>query len=160
MKDKILYSCLGIIAGLIVGYFALPHVPDIKTVVETKVLTKTVMVNKDRVVDRETIKYKDGTVKIVEHEVVKDKIVEKEVTKDKIVETIKYDKTAFLFLNVGFGVGVNPNFLAPSKDIIINYENVSVGIAVNLRPYIVSIDYQHVNNYPDIVGIKVSIPIF
>jgi len=73
---------------------------------------------------------------------------------------LKDGTTAFLFLNVGFGTGINPNILAPSKDIIINYENCSVGIAVNLRPYIISLDYQHMNAYPDIIGIKVSIPIF
>jgi len=75
-------------------------------------------------------------------------------------ETIKYSNTAFLFFNLGYGVQVNPNFLAPSKDIIINIENWSLGATVNLRPYLVSLDYQHLHAYPDLIQLKVSIPIF
>ena len=72
----------------------------------------------------------------------------------------KTTTTAFLFFNLGYGVQVNPDFLAPSKDIIINVENWSVGATVNLKPYLVSLDYQHINAYPDLIQLKVSIPIF
>lgn len=75
-------------------------------------------------------------------------------------ETIKYSNTAFLFFNLGYGVQVNPNFLAPSKDIIIHVENWSVGATVNLRPYLLSLDYQHLNAYPDLIQLKVSVPLF
>jgi hypothetical protein len=130
------------------------------TVTITRIEYRDKIVNRNTVVDREIIKYKDGTEKIVEKIINRDVVKEKEVTKDREVEVVKYEKTAWLYLNVGYGLTINPNILAPTKEVIINAENVSVGLTVNLKPYLISLDYQHVHANPDAVGIKVSIPVF
>lgn len=99
MNDK-LYGVFGLLAGFMIAFIIYGKAPDVKVVTQTKVLTKTVMVNKDRVIDRETIKYKDGTIKVVEHEVVKDKIVEKEVIKEVSKEKlINYTGSAFVLFD-------------------------------------------------------------
>ena len=59
----------------------------------TKIEYKDKVVNRDTVTEREIIKYKDGTEKIVEKIVNRDVIKEKEVTKEKEVEVVKYQSS-------------------------------------------------------------------
>lgn len=87
MNDK-LYGVFGLAIGFLIAFILFGQVPDVKTVIETRVITKQVQVVKNTVTERVITKYKDGT------EVIKEKIVDRDVIKEK--ETIKekiIDKT-------------------------------------------------------------------
>jgi len=75
-------------------------------------------------------------------------------------DVTKYESTAFLFLNLGAGVAVDPGLIAVNKTFNFNIENVSAGITVRLKPVLISIDYQNVKNYPDIISTRIAFPLF
>lgn len=89
--DNKIWSISGLVIGFLLCYLFVNKPPDVKMVTEIRQVTKKEIVNKDRIIDRETIKYKDGTVKIVEKEVIKDRVVTDVVEKEKIVDkTVNY----------------------------------------------------------------------
>jgi hypothetical protein len=134
--DNKIYGISGLVVGFLVAFLIFGKAPDVKVVTQIKVLTKTVTINKDRIIDRETIKYLDGTVKIIEHEVIKDKIVEKEVVKEVLKEKmINYTGSAFVMFDnltlVPSDVGISYLIIPPIQAIAqydINNKKIKIGL--------------------------------
>lgn len=139
MKEKLIWLSTGVIAGSILAYFFIPHVPDIKIVTETRVAIKTARVNKNTITDREIIKYKDGTEKIVERIVNHDVIKEKEVTKESLKEkTVNYSGSIyFLWYNLEYlpsDIGINYVVFSPLYivgEYEIKTERIKIGAGIN-----------------------------
>lgn len=66
---------------------------------------------------------------------------------------------AIVGLNIGYNVLFNPNF--PTSQIPqINLENWRIGVYTDLIGNRISVDYAHVNSYPDVLTLSTSIKIF
>ena len=79
--------------------------------------------------------------------------------KDSSYPVLPYSN-AFLYLNIGHSISIDPHVLALSKSIDFNIENVLVGLTVNLRPYMITLNYQHLNAHPDVIQGMLHIPVF
>ena len=103
--DKVKGAAIGILIGLVIGFFFIPRVPDVKVVKEysTKTVTKTI--TNDRYIDRvitQTVTTA-GTILTTIHEVIHEKPVE--VINEKIVEKVITKEVNYIG---SVAVGIDP----------------------------------------------------